>query len=74
MKRNKLTQLFVVLILLVGCTDKNDFDLSSLKDTPFVLGENDISVDISSVISQYNQAGEIFTFQSPSNGGSLYNR
>lgn len=72
MNRNILTQLFVVLALLVGCVDKNDFDLSSLEDIPFVLGENDISVDINSVISQYNQAGEIFTFQSPSNGGSLY--
>ena len=60
------------LITLNACVENDDFNTPISLDQPFTLGQNDIATDISVVLGEYAQQGEIFTYEDPTNGGNIY--
>ncbi|NQY00937.1 MAG: hypothetical protein HRT70_07380 [Flavobacteriaceae bacterium] len=60
------------LITLNACVENDDFNTPISLDQPFTLGQNDIATDISAVLGEYAQQGEIFTYEDPTNGGNIY--
>lgn len=67
MKTNKIFQLTFLLIAFLSinsCVENNDFDTPNISVDPVVLGPNDVVLDIGAVIAEYNQRGEIFTYES----------
>ncbi len=75
MKTVKKIHLFLLLIGLISfnaCVENDDYDTPAALELPFALGENDIAVDIASVLGQFTQQGGIFTYETLPNGGSQY--
>lgn len=67
MKTNKIFQLTFLLIAFLSinsCVENNDFDTPNISVDPVVLGPNDVVLDIGAVLAEYNQRGEIFTYES----------
>ena len=66
MKTVKKIHLFLLLIGLISfnaCVENDDYDTPAALELPFALGENDIAVDIASVLGQFTQQGGIFTYE-----------
>lgn len=67
MKTNKIFQLTFLLIAFLSinsCVENNDFDTPNISVDPVILGSNDVVLDIGAVLAEYNQRGEIFTYES----------
>ena len=71
-KKIQICILATALITLNACVENDDFNTPISLDQPFTLGQNDIATDISAVLGEYAQQGEIFTYEDPTNGGNIY--
>ena len=75
MKTYKKIQLFILFIGLLSfntCVENDNLNIPVSVDVSFTPGVNDIVTDISSVLGDFTQRGEIFTYNQLTNGGSRY--
>ena len=75
MKTFKKIQLFILFIGLLSfntCVENEDINIPISVDISFIPGINDIVTDISSVLGDFTQRGEILTYEQLANGGSRY--
>ncbi len=68
---------FIILVTAVfafhSCVQNSEFEIPVNIEQAFVLGPDDTLTDIGAVLGQYNQQGEIFTYDQPLiSGGSRY--
>ncbi|MFY0632124.1 MAG: choice-of-anchor J domain-containing protein [Flavobacteriaceae bacterium] len=66
-KKQLLILLLLQLTLFYNCVENDSFNIPTTEDTPFTPKAGDIVMDISAVIGEYIQQGEIFTFDALSN-------
>ena len=75
MKTNKLVQfalLAVSLFTFHSCVETDDFGTPDVVADPITFGVNDVVLDISAVVAEYNQQGEMVTYETLPNGGSTF--
>ena len=75
MKTVKKIQLFILLLGVLSfnaCVESDDFNTPVSLDIPFQPEPNDVVMEISSVLGEFAQQGETFTYETLDNGGNRY--
>lgn len=63
LKKSHLLFIFILIIAFSSCVENDSFNNPASEDVPFTPKAGDLIIDISAVIGEYTQQGELFTFE-----------